>query len=355
MQQASLDEAAVQDKVVIVLGMKRDENFEVPRESELRNKWQHISVAQVGIHLHVPRRVVTVNSYERHILSDASRDSYGAVTYAKTLPCIDFPNGNVSLPMADGGQAQWEEFYLGSRAFKHLTNAEEMPFGQVGFLLGLAIALILSYVFRVHLISLRGSATTRHWGSFLACLGISYLSYGRQVLLTPLLVIDYYLLLLFAPATIAHSVMLVFALTFLYVMLIEQQFYENGGFVSDVTGPLMIIVQKATVLSYSLHDGLTKKEDLSQLQQDKVDSTYTQIENFALRPKLTQLLLRKTPYPLEFLAYTMKFYILNADPFLMFTDYEDFIQGTHCARRSLSIKGSLDDNCLMPLMTIRLK
>lgn len=34
-----------------------------------------------------------------------------------------------------------------------------------------------------------------------------------------------------------------------------------------VLGPLMVIVQKVTSLAYSLHDGLSKKEDLSPTQK----------------------------------------------------------------------------------------
>ena len=162
MQQASLDEVAVQDKVVKVLGMnwnilsdtysfstgfqwdgkftkrsvlafackvfdplgllapittrnkvflqqlwlsnlKWDESFESLREGELRVKWQHlVSEAHIGINLHVPRRAVTADSYEIHIFSDASKDSYGAVTYVRTLPGTEFSNGNVSLAMAKG-------------------------------------------------------------------------------------------------------------------------------------------------------------------------------------------------------------------------------------------------------------
>lgn len=227
--------------------------------------------------------------------------------------------------MAEDGHTNWEDFYLGSRAFQFLADAAGMPIDQVNFLLGQAMALIMAYIFRVYLHPMKVSETTRHWGSFLAGLGICYFCYGRQVLLALLLVLGCYLLLLFVPATIIHRVMLVFALTFLSVMHLERQFYEDGVFVLDVTGPLMIIVQKVTALAYSFHDGVTKKEeDLTQLQKEMV--------------------IRKKPSLLEFLAYTMNFHSLNAGPFFMFADYEDFIKGTHYAKRSLNIKGCLDSN-----------
>ncbi|CAL4068063.1 unnamed protein product, partial [Meganyctiphanes norvegica] len=215
---------------------------------------------------------------------------------------------------------QWE-FLLGAPActYDFVGHSYSAIVQTVNFLLGQAMALILAYIFRVYLHPLRVSATTRHWGSFLAGLGICFFCYGRQVLLALLLVVGCYLLLLFVPATIVHRVMLVFALTFLSVMHLERQFYEDGVFVLDVTGPLMIIVQKVTALAYSLHDGLTKKEeDLTPLQKEMV--------------------IRQTPSFLEFLAYTMNFHSLNAGPFFMFADYQDFIQGTHYAKRSLNIK-----------------
>ena len=83
--------------------LKWNDSFQSLREGELSEKWQHlVSETHVGIQLTAPRRVITDGSFEIHVFSDASQDSYGAVTYVRTLPGKEFPNGNVSIAMAKG-------------------------------------------------------------------------------------------------------------------------------------------------------------------------------------------------------------------------------------------------------------
>ncbi|XP_042226224.1 lysophospholipid acyltransferase 1-like isoform X2 [Homarus americanus] len=191
------------------------------------------------------------------------------------------------------------------------------------------MALVLAYIFRVYCHPSRVSATTRHWGSLVAGLGISYFCFGRQVLLALLLVVGCYVLMLLLPITLIHHMSLAASLTFLSTMHIQRQIYEDGAFVIDVTGPMMIIVQKATALAYSLHDGLSglKDEQLTPLQRE--------------------LVLRKKPSALEYFSYMLNFHSVLAGPFFMFADYQDFIEGTHYAKRALDTTAattSLDSN-----------
>ncbi|XP_071544242.1 lysophospholipid acyltransferase 6 isoform X2 [Panulirus ornatus] len=200
---------------------------------------------------------------------------------------------------------------------------------MVNFILGQVVALVLAYIFRVYCHPSRVSATTRHWGSLIAGVSISYFCFGRQVLLAVLLVLGCYMLMLLLPITLIHHVTLAASLTFLSAMHIQRQIYEDGAFVIDVTGPLMIIVQKATALAYSLHDGLSglKDEELTPLQRE--------------------LVLRKKPSALGYFSYMLNFHSVLAGPFFMFADYQDFIEGTHYAKRALetvATKSSLDSN-----------
>ncbi|XP_063851703.1 lysophospholipid acyltransferase 6-like [Scylla paramamosain] len=223
----------------------------------------------------------------------------------------------------------WEEFYLGSRRFQFVADGLGMPIDQVNFILGQLAGLVLAWVMRVYLHPSRVSTTTRHWGSFLAGVSISYFCFGRQMLLAVALVLGCYLLMLLLPVTLLHHVTLAASLTFLSAMHIQRQFYEDGMFVIDVTGPLMIMVQKATSLAYSLHDGLSglKDHDLTPLQREMV--------------------LRKKPSVIEYFSYMLNFHSILAGPFFMFADYQDFIEGTNYAKRAMNVastKTSLDSN-----------
>ena len=85
------------------LALKWDECFEFLVDGELKKKWMHlVKETHVAMKCNFARRAVTDNKYEVHIFSDASQDSYGAVAYIKTLPCIDFPTGHLSLVTAKG-------------------------------------------------------------------------------------------------------------------------------------------------------------------------------------------------------------------------------------------------------------
>ena len=83
--------------------LKWDESFEFLLDGELKDKWLHlVREVHVAMKCQVNRRAVTSNPFEIHTFTDASGDSYGAVTYVRTLPCTEYPDGHVSLVTAKG-------------------------------------------------------------------------------------------------------------------------------------------------------------------------------------------------------------------------------------------------------------
>ena len=82
--------------------IKWDESFEFLQEGELKERWLHqVREVHTAVNCHFGRRAVTSDNYEIHVFSDASQDSYGAVTYIRTPPCREH-NGQIRLAMAKG-------------------------------------------------------------------------------------------------------------------------------------------------------------------------------------------------------------------------------------------------------------
>lgn len=53
------------------------------------------------------------------------------------------------------------------------------------------------------------------------------------------------------------------AMGYLLGVHLMRQFYDYGSYALDITGPLMIITQKVTSLAFSIHDGFTRREEVS--------------------------------------------------------------------------------------------
>uniref|UniRef100_A0AC35TN23 Membrane-bound O-acyltransferase domain-containing protein 2 n=1 Tax=Rhabditophanes sp. KR3021 TaxID=114890 RepID=A0AC35TN23_9BILA len=88
------------------------------------------------------------------------------------------------------------------------------------------------------------------------------------------------------------------------------KFYVLTSYSIDVTGTMMVIVQKCTTLAFSLHDGRVKKpEQLNEIQKKEAI---------------------KTPPPLMlYLSYMFMYQTVMTGPLCFYTDYKKFIEGDH--------------------------
>ena len=83
--------------------LKWDESFEFLSENELRKEWLHlVRQTHVAMKCCFTRRAITSGKREVHVFSDASKDSYGAVAYVRTLPCPEFPKGHIKIVTSKG-------------------------------------------------------------------------------------------------------------------------------------------------------------------------------------------------------------------------------------------------------------
>uniref|UniRef100_A0A914CE90 Uncharacterized protein n=1 Tax=Acrobeloides nanus TaxID=290746 RepID=A0A914CE90_9BILA len=94
-----------------------------------------------------------------------------------------------------------------------------------------------------------------------------------------------------------------------YLIFIHwYRWYVLTAYYIDVTGPLMVLVQKTTVLAFSLHDGkVKKKEELNEIQKREAISN--------------------VPPILDYLGYMFQFQTILTGPLCFYTDFQRFISG----------------------------
>lgn len=104
-------------------------------------------------------------------------------------------------------------------------------------------------------------------------------------------------------------------MAYLLSLHLHRQFYDWSSCSLDITGPMMIIVQKVTSLAFSLHDGFVKEQDkLTKAQKHHAIHTM--------------------PSPLEFFAYMLHFQCILAGPLVFYKDYIEYIEGTNFLKSS---------------------
>uniref|UniRef100_A0A2P2I1K5 Lysophospholipid acyltransferase 1 n=1 Tax=Hirondellea gigas TaxID=1518452 RepID=A0A2P2I1K5_9CRUS len=227
--------------------------------------------------------------------------------------------------MTSVSEASWEQFYDGSRNFQFVADAMHLPIDQINFILGQLAAVTLSVILRTHLPSLTYSGidshlrytaeeheqrtTQRHRFAVASGLLLTYFCFGKQVLLAVALGAACYCLLLLLPATAVHKVTMLLCMTLLSLAHIYRQSLQQAVFVIDITGPMMLMVQRATTLAFALHDGRCQSKDKMTSLQAKNAIT--------VRPSV-----------LEYFSYLLSFQSILAGPFLLYRDYQDYIEGT---------------------------
>lgn len=222
--------------------------------------------------------------------------------------------GPASLSDAAAAAASMEH-YDGSRLFSWLADLSGLQIDQVNFLLTQFLALALAPLFRGRLHPKRVGAATRHGVALALGLFFGYFCFGAQAIhLAGLPAVCYVVIRIMDPKIMQLAVLSV-ALFYLSCIHLHRQVYDYGSYTLDITGPLMVITQKVTSLAFSLHDGLTKKEeDLVGVRKYHA--------------------LRKVPSILEYFAYMFQFQALMAGPIIFYRDYIEFIHGTNFITRS---------------------
>uniref|UniRef100_A0A914S9C8 Bestrophin homolog n=1 Tax=Parascaris equorum TaxID=6256 RepID=A0A914S9C8_PAREQ len=107
----------------------------------------------------------------------------------------------------------------------------------------------------------------------------------------------------------------VFLFSMGYLVFIHwYRWYILTSYSIDITGPMMVFVQKVTTIAFSLHDGRVKKvEELNEIQRREA--------------------LSSVPPLFDYLSYIFHFQTVLTGPLCFYSDYMKWIDGTNAIGR----------------------
>ncbi|KAK6113189.1 MBOAT membrane-bound O-acyltransferase family protein [Brugia pahangi] len=199
-------------------------------------------------------------------------------------------------------------FYDGSTVLQPIADIIGLEVDKVNLLLCQLISLPFAY-FHYHMFtSTAVSQTVRIACPTILGLMFCYFCFGNALKHLILLVGLSYIIMRLSPPRIVHKCIFTFAMGYL-VFLHWYRWYVLTAYYLDVTGPMMILVQKITVLAFNLHDGKVKRsEELNDMQKKEA--------------------LKSVPDILSFLSYMFHFQAVLTGPACFYTDYMAWINGT---------------------------
>uniref|UniRef100_A0A4P6D767 Putative membrane protein n=1 Tax=Rhodnius prolixus TaxID=13249 RepID=A0A4P6D767_RHOPR len=197
----------------------------------------------------------------------------------------------------------------GSTLMEGIADKLGLPVDHLNFVASELVALALAPVFRTFLHPSVTKPATRQKVALVVGIYLGYFAFGIQALhLAGLPTLCYLIIITQNAATVQRKVMVV-SLAYLSLIHLHRLLYEAGNYALDVTGPLMVMTQKATSLAFCIHDGFKKENDLTRSQK--------------------YYAVRKIPSILEYFSYMLQFHTLMVGPLVFYRDYDDFIKGSN--------------------------
>uniref|UniRef100_A0A914XMX9 Lysophospholipid acyltransferase 1 n=1 Tax=Plectus sambesii TaxID=2011161 RepID=A0A914XMX9_9BILA len=133
-----------------------------------------------------------------------------------------------------------------------------------------------------------------------------------------------YVLMLFSPTRYVHKLVFVAAMGYLSFIHMYRWWILTSYYI-DITGPMMVLVQKTTTIAFSLHDGkMKKKEELNAIQKKEA--------------------IAEVPSILEYVSFVFHFQAVLTGPLCFFSDYMDFIEGRHVTPKSAAARPKMGNN-----------
>ncbi|GMT03065.1 hypothetical protein PENTCL1PPCAC_25239, partial [Pristionchus entomophagus] len=155
----------------------------------------------------------------------------------------------------------------------------------------------------------KASERTRQIYPLIIGLGYCWFCFGSATKHVLFNCLGSYALMYIAPAKHIHWLVFIFSMFYLTWVHFYRWMYIDV-YTIDITGPIMITVQKMTTLAFSIHDGVVKKEE-------------------ELTPLQKREAIKRVPGLIPYLSYIFHFQSILTGPLSFYTDYIHFINGTH--------------------------
>ncbi|XP_064382584.1 lysophospholipid acyltransferase 6-like [Halichondria panicea] len=194
--------------------------------------------------------------------------------------------------------------------FQAAAEVIGFPVDQTRYITLLLLSYPLAYVFRYALHPSHTSLITRHIFSLSFGLLFGFLCFGSQMIVLFAIIGVCYAMLQYLPATVVQRYTMVWAMGSMSAAHIYRMMTDYGGWSLDFTGPLMIIVQKVTLVAFALHDGKGRSD--SSLNQDQREQK-----------------IDVCPSPLEYFTYIFNFHSFLAGPSFSIKDFLAFMDGSN--------------------------
>ncbi|XP_064382586.1 lysophospholipid acyltransferase 2-like [Halichondria panicea] len=194
--------------------------------------------------------------------------------------------------------------------FQTIADTVGLPVDQIRYVILLFLSYPLAYVFRYALHPSHTSLITRHIFSLSFGLLYGFLCFGSQMIVLFAIIGVCCAMLQYLPATVVQRYTMVWAMGSMSAAHIYRMMTDYGGWTLDFTGPLMIIVQKVTLVAFALHDGKGRSD--SSLNQDQREQK-----------------IDVCPSPLEYFTYIFNFHSFLAGPSFSIKDFLAFMDGSN--------------------------
>ncbi|KAL3317644.1 Lysophospholipid acyltransferase 1, partial [Cichlidogyrus casuarinus] len=136
----------------------------------------------------------------------------------------------------------------------------------------------------------------------------------------------------------------VFCMMYLTVCHLWRMYFDYGGYELDITGPLMVLVQRLSMLAANLDDGESIKKFKQDIFRNGALATSTPIGNRSSSPspkdghkvsldklKMSDAQKRfavyQKPTPMQFISYCINFQTVIIGPLISYRDHDIYIRG----------------------------